>query len=167
MSSPPKNIRRKNPAALAQLYERMSACIKSEVAVGFPKGKTNAYPESGASVPEVAAKQCYGIGVPVRDFMTLGKEFIDKDAKIKEIFAEIAKETSNPDWNPKVVAALQEAAGQRAQSLIQEAIDTGDWEPNSPATIAKKGEGKKPLIDTSHMINSVTYAVREKGSVTS
>lgn len=159
----PGVVRRKNPTALAKLFERMTAVANKEVACGYPKGKVQAYPETGESVAEVAAKQCFGIGVPVRDFMTLGRQFIDQDEKIHEIYTEIAKETASPQWNPAVVEALQEALGQRAQALIQQAIDEGSWEPNSEYTKAKKGSDQ-PLIDTSHMINSTAYAVRPKGS---
>lgn len=149
-------IKRKNPNAIKQVLDALQKVAEQEIAVGFPKEKAQAYPD-GTSVAEVAAKHCFGIGVPERNFMAYGEELISGDSTIKECLRGIARGANQP----KVVQALAEAAGQRAQSLIQQSILEGNWTPNAPATIAEKGSDK-PLIDTSHMKNSVTYVVRDK-----
>lgn len=147
---------RKNPNAISEYLDGMKKLEEKEIAVGFPRGLAQAYPD-GTSVAEVAAKQCFGIGVPVRDFMKFGEILISKDSVIKECLEGIVKHSNKPD----VGMALANAAGQKGVSLIQEAILTGDWVPNAPSTIAAKGSDK-PLIDTSHMKNSVTYVIRGK-----
>jgi len=153
-------VKRKNPNALKALAERFAKVSKLEVAAGYPKGKAQAYPD-GESVIDIAIKNCFGIGVPQRDFMTYAKILIARDATIKKIMAAIAKETSNPNGSVNAVKSLQEAAGMQAVALIQAAIQEGTWEPNSPETIRKKGSSQ-PLIDTKHLVNSTTYIVREK-----
>jgi hypothetical protein len=153
-------VTRKNPNALKALQERFAAVGKLEVAAGYPKGKAQAYPD-GESVIDIAIKNCFGIGVPQRDFMTYAKILIGRDATIKKIMMAVAKETADPKGSVQVVKSLQEAAGMQAVTLIQNAIQEGTWEPNSKATIAKKGSSQ-PLVDTKHMTNSTTYVVREK-----
>ena len=135
----------------------MQAIANKEVAVGFPKGKQEAYPD-GKSLVMVAAIQVFGIGVPQRDFMGLGAKYIALNPDITKAVKEASKTGS---------VALLEAAGQLAQDEIQNAILEGDWPQNSLETIARKSKGKeggeiKPLIDSSHMIRNVTYVVRDK-----
>lgn len=152
---------RKNPTAIKKIHDAMQAACEKEVAVGFPMGKAQAYPE-GENVIDVAAKQCFGIGVPERNFMQLGEVYIAGDAGVKESLRLAAKAASSPEQKAGAVTAMQNAAGQQAEALIKKAIIEGQWEPNSPRTIARKGVGAKPLIDTGHMLNAVTYVVREK-----
>lgn len=147
---------RKNPMGILNRLATMFKLSEKEIAVGYPKGKAEAYPD-GTPVAEVAAKNCYGIGVPVRNFMAFADELIKSDSTIASCMKEIAL---RPD-KASEAAALAEAAGQRGAALVKQAITEGDWVPNSPATIAIKGSDK-PLIDTSHMRNSATYVVRDK-----
>jgi len=151
----------KNPNAVQQVLAKMNAACAKEIVIGFPSGKTSAYPE-GENVATIAAKQCFGVGVPERNFMALGEIYIAKDGVIKESMKLAAQEASTPNGKAAVVTAMQNATGQQGQALIQKAILEGNWEPNSPRTIARKGEEARPLIDTGHMKNSVTYVVRDK-----
>lgn len=48
------------------------------------------------------------------------------------------------------------------RGLIQEEIVEGDFTPNAPSTVKKKGSDK-PLIDTGHMRQSVMTIVDKKG----
>lgn len=57
---------------------------------------------------------------------------------------------------------VAEAVGSKAQSIIREAIRNGDWEPNAPSTIKKKGSDK-PLIDTGTMRQGVSIRFDKKG----
>lgn len=54
------------------------------------------------------------------------------------------------------------AVGLEMVNGIKKSISTGDWTPNAPYTVKKKGSNK-PLIDTGVMLNSVTYAIRNYG----
>jgi hypothetical protein len=48
----------------------------------------------------------------------------------------------------------------RAQAAVKNKVVTGPFEPNKPATIARKGSDR-PLIDTAQLLNSITYVVRK------
>lgn len=150
-------IQRKNPDALYRVHDRMKKASQREIAVGFPAGKAQAYPD-GTSVVEVAAAHVFGVGVPVRDFMALAKQgIVDKTSPILKAIAEAQASGKNES----VVNALMEAAGAEGQAAIQAAIVELRDPPNAPSTIAAKGSDN-PLIDTSHMLQSVTYDVRNK-----
>ncbi len=143
-------VRHRNPGSLKRAYRTMVGQTNREVAVGFPAGIAQAYPD-GTPVAEVAASHVFGLGVPKRDFMGLAKdEITHKTAPI--IRAALSAENKEP---------LYEAAGLSAQTAIQRAIVALDEPPNSPATIAAK-KSSNPLVDTGHMLESVTYVVRER-----
>lgn len=56
---------------------------------------------------------------------------------------------------------LANRIGAHAQALIERQIQTLAKPENAESTIARKGSGKKPLIDTSLMLQSVTFQVDE------
>lgn len=47
--------------------------------------------------------------------------------------------------------------GSGVQARMMHTIVNGDFVPNAPSTIAKKGPGKPPLIDTFEMYNSIRH----------
>lgn len=141
---------RKNPGAIALVYDRVKNKTGKEVAVGFPAGKAQAYPD-GTQVADVAAKHVFGLDVPERDFMGLAKDEITVKATPIIVAAMKAEDPG----------ALFEAAGQAGQAAIQKAIIDLDDPPNAQETIDAKGSSN-PLIDTSHMKNSCTYVVRKR-----
>jgi len=54
--------------------------------------------------------------------------------------------------------------GGKAVELINEAFETsgwGNWQPNSPVTIAQKGSAM-PLVDTGKLRQSITYEVEKR-----
>lgn len=143
-------VKQKNSNALSTVYEKMKGVTGKEVAVGFPAGKANAYPD-GTPVAGVAAAHVYGIGVPKRDFMGLAQdEITERTAPIIAKALQLEKKD-----------AMYEAVGLSAQAAIQNAIVALDDPPNAPATIARK-KSANPLIDTGHMKGAVTYVVRDR-----
>jgi hypothetical protein len=146
-------IKRSNPKGIDNYRQRLNKLSKKEIAVGFPKGKAQAYPD-GISVIEVAASHQYGVGVPERPFMDEAKEGIEK--RTKPILRAITK-----SQNPNQIKVLQNLAGEEASAAIKKAIVDLKDPPNAPATKAAKGSDN-PLIDTTHMLKTVTYVIREK-----
>jgi hypothetical protein len=53
--------------------------------------------------------------------------------------------------------------GAKYAAWIKYEIDNGEFAPNAPSTIARKGEGKHPLFDTGKMRGAVNFEVT-KGS---
>lgn len=147
-------VKRKNPDALKKAYDRIGQYGKKEVAVGFPAGHSQAYPD-GTGVASVAAAHVYGIGVPQRDFMALASRDVRGKSRAFMKAAASAK-------TEKAADSLLEAAGHAATSAIKAAIVALDTPPNAPSTIAIKGSDN-PLIDTGHMLQSVTHIVRVRG----
>ena len=77
----------------------------------------------------------------------------------KTVMDKTGRQMLTGEADPRKVLDL---AGLEAESDVRNAIDNGNWTPNSPATIVRKGSSK-PLIDTSTMRNRVTHVVRKRG----
>lgn len=123
------------------------------VNVGFLEEAT--YPDTGESVALVAYANEYGDsarGRPPRPFM---RNMIAKHKS--EWGPAVSKNLKDTGYDAKKTLDRmgQGIAGQMKQSII----DLTD-PPLAPSTIARKGFAK-PLIDTSHMLNSVDYEVKE------
>lgn len=137
-------------AKLAELAEKLGD--GKTLRVGFLEGAT--YPD-GQSVPMVAAANEYGdpaMNRPPRPFF-------------RNMIAE-----KSPEW-PQDIAKIAEATGFDAESMLglmgehikgqlQGSIRDLMEPALSPVTIARKGFSK-PLIETSHMLNSVDYDIKD------
>ncbi|WP_368525095.1 hypothetical protein [Enterobacter asburiae] len=137
-------------AKLAELAEKLGD--GKTLRVGFLEGAT--YPD-GQSVPMVAAANEYGdpaMNRPPRPFF-------------RNMIAE-----KSPEW-PQDIAKIAEATGYDAETMLglmgehikgqlQGSIRDLMEPALSPVTIDKKGFSK-PLIETSHMLNSVDYDIKD------
>ena len=127
-----------------------------EVRVGFD-GSSGAY-DDGVTIAMVAAWNEYGTEhSPSRPFMRdtvrNGKEKIINHATNE------AKKAIRGDGDINV---LLNSIGAHTKGLMQQEIRNGEFAPNAPSTIAKKGSSK-PLIDTGRMRQSVVYVIKQKG----
>lgn len=133
-------------AALKKIAKNISDA--RQVGVGFLEGST--YPD-GKPTATVAAMQEWGTqNIPSRPF-----------------FRDMIRQNSYR-WAPNVATALKIKDYDATQALtlmgveikeeLQDSIRSGSYAPLAQSTIAKKGFSQ-PLIDTSHMINSVDYRV--------
>lgn len=120
-----------------------------QLGVGFMAGST--YPNTSMPTATVAAIQEWGSArIPSRPF-----------------FRDMIRDNSYR-WGPNVATALRINDYDATQALtlmgveikeeLQDSIRSGNFAPLAESTIARKGFDK-PLIDTSHMINSVDYRV--------
>jgi len=176
------NVTRKNKNWLAGVMKNFRQLDGKEIVVGFPLGKQNAYPD-GESVVEVAARHVFGIGVVQRDFMSYALDDINQ--KTKPILKRIVQLNNQGDYAG--ANKLMKAAGEVGAQAIKDAVINGIWTPNSDNPMGvglakvltvKWGQpvsadmsyreakmkirgSDKPLIDTAHMVNSVTYDVRK------
>lgn len=120
--------------------------------VGFMEGAT--YP-NGSSVAEVAADNEYGNpaqGRPPRPF------FRNMIAKHKDEWPDdMAKFLRQ---NRYAVSKTLHSLGSLMKEQLVDSIENFEGAPLSPSTVEKKGHDR-PLIDTQHMLNSVTYRVKE------
>lgn len=160
-------VTRKNPNWVASVLGNVTTVAGKEIACGFPRGKAQAYPD-GEQVAQVAADNCFGVGVPQRDFMSYAQDGIIQSTR--DIMRRIAQLANLKGEHGQQIDALREAAGLAGAAAIKSAIVDGTYTPNSPASLhpsvgGTNPHGKKstkPLIDTGHMVQSVTHVVRDK-----
>lgn len=125
------------------------------VKVGFQEGQK--YPD-GTRVVDVAAWNELGtVNMPSRPFMRDSVD--DNEEKIAKFMqtqvVDIIKNRKTAEQAFKEIGVFQ-------KGLVQETIVDGNFKPNSPATIRKKGSSH-PLIDTGLMRDSVNFVVEKKG----
>lgn len=135
--------------ALENIARKMGG---GEVAVGFMEGAT--YPD-GTPVAAVAFWNEFGIPEreqPARPFF---RQMIAAESPTwPDKMAKLAKAT---DYDSARVLGLM---GEDIQGALKKSINDLQSPPLAPSTVEAKGFAK-PLIDTSHMLNSVTYEVKE------
>ena len=134
--------------ALEEIARKMGG---GEVSVGFMEGAT--YPD-GTPVPAVAFWNEYGVpsrGQPPRPFF---RQMIAKESPTWA--AKMGKLAKAMDYDGAKVLALM---GEDIKGALQKSINDFQSPPLAPSTVEAKGFGK-PLIDTSHMLNSVSYEVK-------
>lgn len=139
---------------LAIELKKMAEKIRkaNTVRVGFMEGAT--YPD-GTSVPMVAAINEFGApskNIPPRPYF---RGMIQKESK--HWADDIAKILPSVGYDAKQALELM---GQEIKGELQQSIRDLKTPANAKSTIKKKGFDD-PLIDSSHMINSVDYEVNE------
>jgi hypothetical protein len=152
---------RKNPNWLDRYVGRMKALATQEVAVGFPAGKGlgEPYYDTGASVLEVAIWNNYGTRrIPARPF------FDNASIRMQRGFRRLAHDSFKQyGRGEKTAHQVFNEWGVWGKNMVQDEISSTYNPPNAPMTVLRKGSAH-PLIDTGHMIQSVTYAVRKKSA---
>lgn len=127
-----------------------------EVRVGFQHGK--ATEEDGTDICDIAAWNELGTEhIPSRPFI---RQSVDNNEDKINSFLQtrvraLAKGESAEDALKKI--------GVFQKRLMQSEIKSGDFVPNSEATVRKK-KSSQPLIDTGQMRQSVDYVIQKKGS---
>ena len=139
-------------ALMKKLEEIAKSMGGGSVSVGFMEGAT--YPD-GTPVPAVAFWNEFGVperGQPPRPYFRrmIAAESPTWAGKMARL-----AEGTNYD-GPRVLALM----GEDLKGALQQSINDLTDPALAPSTIEAKGFAK-PLIDTSHMLNSVTYKVDE------
>ncbi len=144
-----------NDAVLKQIERDLKELASYEIAVGVQGAEAaESYDDTGATVAEVAIWNEFGTEkIPERPFM---RQTAEKHNNWSEETADAWNSVINR-LNPGLAAQL---IGQKARGDIQEEIANGEFTPNAPRTIAKKGSAR-PLIDTGRMRQSITFKVRK------
>lgn len=122
-----------------------------KVRVGFLENAK--YPD-GTQVALIAAIQDFGApsrNIPPRPFFR--NMVKDKSPEWSKAIANLLK-ANNYDARKTLDQTGQAIVGQLKDSIIE-----GAWVANAPSTVKQKGFDK-PLIDTSHLLNSVDYEVK-------
>lgn len=145
-----------------EFYSEIEKLIRLECRVGFQRG-TKAKKRSGNienGVPDlvdVALWNEFGTkNSPSRPFL---RQSVDDNLGLINYYC---KKLVKDFKNGAPADYLLNSCGKFGKKLIQEKIKSGNFSPNAPSTIKKKGSNK-PLIDTGHMRNSVNFVIQEKG----
>lgn len=125
-----------------------------EVRVGYQEGAI--YPD-GTPVIQVALWNELGtVNAPPRPFIRQTAD--NNEAKFQSRMRSAANQLANGATADKVLNEL----GVFAKGLLQKEIKNGEFEPNAPATVARKGSDR-PLIDTGLLRQSANYVIKKKG----
>lgn len=141
--------------ALEEIARKMGG---GEVAVGFMEGAT--YPD-GTPVAAVAFWNEFGKMVESEfgNYFQMPRPFFRQMiAKESPTWAaKMGKLAKSLDYDGAKVLALM---GEDIKGALQKSINDFQSPPLAPSTIEAKGFAK-PLIDTSHMLNSIAIEVKE------
>lgn len=125
------------------------------VKVGFQQGEASE--DDGTDICDVAAWNELGtINIPSRPFM---RDTVENNEN--EISDFMQKEVLDIVKNGKTAEQAFKEIGIKVKDLMQQTITEGNFTPNAPSTIRKKGSSK-PLIDSGRMRQSVNYVIKEK-----
>lgn len=159
-----KNGIRMTKNTLPKVRAAVNALVKRDVLVGVPSEKTARSGEkiTNASLAYIHDNGSPAANIPARPFIVPGLRAAQPQTR--RYMKQAAAYALNGDL-PGAERALH-AAGLTASTAIKNAINTGDFEPLAPATIAgrlRRGRtGTHPLIDTAQMRNAITYIVRKR-----
>ena len=138
-----------------KLQKELKKFSQMEVAVGFQSGKVSE--KDGTDICEIATYNEFGTStIPSRPFL---RDSVDKNRnQINAFFAAQIKAICNGQTDTET--ALKKV-GIFHVGNVQQIIRNGDFKPNAPSTIRRKGSSH-PLIDTGTMRRSVEYVVRKR-----
>jgi len=139
-----------------RFFREVEKLKKLMLRVGYQQGE--AQEEDGTDLCDVAMFNELGTArTPSRPFLAMSvDDNADKiNAFLKAQLKLLAQGRTTAEQIYKQIGVFQ-------KGLIQETIRNGEFEPNAPSTIAKKGSDK-PLIDTGLMRQSVNFVITEKG----
>jgi hypothetical protein len=138
------------------LQKKITSLKNVSVKVGFPSdnAETESTDQEGVTALDKATKNNFGLGVPKRPFMNMAF------TKNKNNYRKIIKKQLSKIEKLDFIEFLN-SLGLKAQGDVQKAIVGLRNPANSPMTIKLKGSSN-PLIDSGHMLQSVTFIVKEK-----
>ena len=143
---------------LLDAFRKQLGQADKEVVAGIQAGAVN----EGLQVAEYAAWNEFGTrSIPARPFM---RNYVDNNTD--RLIRLMANGVTQIALGNATTMGLLNTLGLEMQSGIKRSITGGDFAPNAPYTVQKKGSNK-PLIDTGVMLNSVTFAIRNAGETQS
>lgn len=139
-----------------KLTENLLKLANENVLVGVPAGKTE---DDGTSLALIAAVHEYGSpehNVPERSFIR--SAILSSKLLFRKLNLHNCKKVFRNEMS--VDKALAQV-GLLGQAQVQIKMHEGPFTPLKPATVRAKNSSQ-PLIDTGHLIQSITFAVEAK-----
>ncbi|MBJ9673366.1 hypothetical protein [Burkholderia gladioli] len=151
-----------NFPGLERLIAMLERTTKREVVVGYPTATgSELHPGSSITNAQLAARLSFGDpekGLEARPFIQRGIE--NGQRHIQGVLANGLRCAARGEGT---VDAAYEAGGVAAVGAVQAEVRKGNFAPNKPETIARKGSSR-PLIDEGNLIQSTTSEVRDARS---
>ena len=143
-----------------KFYKELEKLKQLKVHVGYQSGETAVSSDgepTGADLCEIAVYNELGTEtIPSRPFM---RDSVDKHAD--QINAFIKRQKSLFAEGKITAEQMLQAIGVFQKGLVQNEIVDGEFTPNAPSTIKRKGSDR-PLIDTGKMRQSVNFVIKKK-----
>lgn len=143
-----------------EFFRQIEQLKKLQIRIGYERGKNSKTDEKGKETDycDIALWNELGTsnGIPSRPFL---RDSVDKNASQIDSACKAALQTiSKGETAEKILKQL----GAMQKGLVQQTIVSGDFKPNSPITVKKKGSDK-PLIDSGGLRENVNFVICEKG----
>lgn len=146
-----------------KLLKNLNKMKKLQVRVGVQGGKkykkkSRDRKEEGADLVDIAIWNELGTGrIPARPF--LGQTVDQHGAEIQKAAAQLVQKICKGQLDAQ--SALKQL-GVLTVGYVQNQITDGDFEPNAPMTVQRKGSDH-PLIDTGQLRQGISYVICKKG----
>ena len=131
---------------------------RMEVRVGYQAGE--ATDDAGVDMCDIAMWNELGTDgphpIPARPFLRQSVD--DNEDQIRAFCAQQARKIAAGGTAEEALKKI----GIQVKGIVQKTIKDGNFTPNAPSTIRKKGSDK-PLIDTGRLRQSVNYHIKPKG----
>ena len=138
----------------AKFMAELNWLADRDMHVGFQRGK-GVY-EDGTDVADVAMFNEFGTSkIPARPFMEQSFKRHEQE------YVEECENIFNAMIKGQDTASLIRRFGQKVKQDIVDEIELGEFVPNAPSTVAKKGFNK-PLYETGLMEKSITYYTEKR-----
>lgn len=133
----------------AKFMAELNWLADRKIHVGFQRGK-GVY-ENGADVADVAMYNEFGTSkIPPRPFMEQSFKRHEQE------YVEECENIFNAMVKGQKTSGLIRIFGQKVKKDIVDEIERGEFVPNAPSTVAKKGFNK-PLYETGLLEKSISY----------
>lgn len=144
-----------------RFLKELQKLSEKQVRVGLKRGKKGKRHNGTSSQTDLVDIALYNeLGtstIPSRPFLAQTVQMHEEE--IKEM---AATEVSQALLGEKDSQQAFEVIGEDVRKKVQNRIDEGQFVPNAPSTIRRKGHDH-PLIDTGTMRDSISYTICEKG----
>lgn len=138
-----------------KFFREIEQLKKLQVRVGYQQGEGQE--EDGADLCDIAMFNELGTSnTPSRPFM---RDSVDKNADKINAFCKAQMKLLSE--GKTTTQQMLTAIGVYQKGLVQKEIRDGEFTPNAPSTIKRKGSDK-PLIDTGTMRQSVNFVIKNK-----
>ena len=147
-----------------KLLKELKKLKKLQVRVGVQGGKlhTKKFPDGkeklGADLVDIAIWNELGTDkIPARPF--LGQTVDLHGGEIQQISAEMVQNICKGQLDAQ---SAFKKIGVVTVGYVQDQITNGEFEPNAPMTVQRKGSDQ-PLIDTGQLRRGISYVICKKG----